>query len=103
MCIRDRPVEAQPNGIVLVFSEYGGGTAKDSCFTSFFVKKTLILGKEGVGHMFSSFNPWGNNFVKYLYISNQKIVGHEKNTFNGNLGGVNIANNSYVLRYVYGA
>lgn len=97
------PVETQPNGIVLVFSEYGNGTAKDSCFTSFFVKKTLILGKEGVGHMFSSFNPWGNNFVKYLYISNQKIVGNEKNTFNGNLGGVNIANNLYVLRYVYGA
>ncbi len=96
-------VQKQRSGIALVFSAYEDGEAKDYHFATFFVPKYVVANKEGLGHTFSLIV---GNFAyigtKYLYISNDKIVGNDTNVATGTNNGVTYANNHWVLRYVIG-
>ncbi len=94
----------QPTGICLVFSEYYDGEAKNQSFSSFFISKKLISTHPGKGHSFSLFTSCFNyTGSKYLYISDDKIVGHASNTSTGTAGtGIKYMNNRFVLRYVIG-
>ena len=102
-------VSAQPNGIVLVFSNYNSG-AKDEHFNSYFVPKGLVAAHSGTGHAIPVWlHPANYVFTKYLYISDTSITGHSQNSDNrGQVnntsgGGVfNVQGNRFVLRYVYG-
>ena len=97
-------VSEQPSGIVLVFSRYYDGAAQDDNFNSFFVPKTLVSMKQGYGSAFiMGTTTFGVICNKYLYISNDKIVGNANNSATGTgASGIIYANNSYVLRYVIG-
>ena len=70
-------ISAQPHGIVLTFSRYSG-EALDEQLSSFFIPKSLISEISGCGHDFKLGGIW-NAGAKYLYIHNDRIVGHEKN------------------------
>ena len=99
-------ISEQSNGIVLVFSYYDKGKTNkglDWGFHSFFIHKDLVKSKSGCG---SCFNLNGDNFTymgqKYLYISDNKITGHEDNTLSGQRSGITYDNSFFVLRYVFG-
>lgn len=97
-------ISAQPSGICLVFSEYVDGAVKNTTFTSCFVSKKVVSAHAGCGHCFQMAT---SNLVyfatKYLYISDDKIVGHDNNSLTGTGStGIKYTNNRFVLRYVIG-
>lgn len=98
-------VSEQPNGIMLVFSEYADGEAKNYMFHHFFIEKYTVSAHSGVGRCFFMGNGKLNVVaMKYLYIYDEKIVGHEANNDDATTGasGITYTNNRFVLRYVIG-
>lgn len=97
-------ISNQPNGIILVFSDYSDGKGNDWDFHSFVVHKHTVSKHNGSGHRFLMTTSLISLFcTKYLYISNTKISGHEYNTKKGTANsGVNYDNSRFVLRYVIG-
>lgn len=97
-------ISNQPNGIILVFSEYSNGSANNWDFQCFAVPKYVVNKHNGSGHRFLMTTSLISLFcTKYLYISNTKISGHEYNTKKGTANsGVNYDNSRFVLRYVIG-
>lgn len=97
------PASKQVNGIVLVFSEYYDGEAKNQTFSSHFVHKQAINAHSGTGH---SFFMCTSNVAycatKYLYIRDDGITGHNNNSLNLTGSGLTLNNNRFVLRYVIG-
>lgn len=97
-------ISKQPNGIVLVFSVITSGTVENSGFNSFFVSKHLISLHNGNGHSFF-LTGWGGMSLcgyKYLYINDDSIAGNADNNKTGEVNGINLASNRFVLRYVIG-
>ena len=95
-------ISSQNNGIVLVFSQYST-QVDDSWWSSFFVPKAAAA-HNGTGHCFVMA---GGNFsrvaMKYLYIHDDHITGHNNNNLTGTAeSGIKFTNNSFVLRYVIG-
>lgn len=96
-------ISAQVNGIVLIWSYYENGAAKDYNFHSHFVPKWVIIKYEGKGYDFDLANHTGNVLGhKYLYISDTKITGNDnnQNTVTGTRATYN--NTYFVLRAVIG-
>lgn len=102
-------VSAQPNGIVLVFSQYSSGS-QDAHFSEFFVPKGIVTAQPGVGHVF---NVWLHNVwytcTKYLYINDTIITGHTDNAKlnytladTSSTGRLTADGRYFVLRYVFG-
>ena len=96
-------VSGQPNGIVLVWSEYDNitNTVKDQGFVTHFIPKMLVQLQKDRFHAFS-FMLWSDNskqFTKGLYIGEGSITGHASNT---NTSDPTAVANSYILRYVIG-
>ena len=94
----------QPSGIVLVFSEYYDGEAKNQTFVSHFVHKKTISAHSGTG--FSFWMTTSNGAfaaTKYLYIRDDGITGHNNNNLVIEAtSGITLTNNRFVLRYVIG-
>lgn len=100
-----QPVSAQKNGIVLVWSYYENGVAKDHSFNSHFVSKYEVAVKPGCPHTFlMAINAGLSTFgAKYVYISDTKLAGHVTNATSGTAdSGIKFSNDKYVLRYVIG-
>lgn len=97
-------VSQQRNGIVLMFCYYNGTGDTNWGYQSFFIPKVMVELQNGKGHTFSLTNgKFGDVGTKYLYISDDKIVGHIDNTISGTAtSGITYANNRFVLRYVFG-
>ena len=97
-------VSKQPTGIVLLFSEYVDGEAKNQAFHRFFVDKATVAAHSGVGCVFQlSTSNLAYFATKYLYIHDETITGHDNNnqTITGACG-ITATNNRFVLRYVIG-
>lgn len=98
------PISKQPSGIVLVFSEYADGAAKDSSFHCRFIPKRMVGLHPGSAQCIQlSTSNVAYFATKYLYISDSKIVGHDNNglTLTG-ASGLTATNTRFVLRYVIG-
>lgn len=97
-------ISDQRSGISLVFSEYVDGESKNQTFVSFFVSKRMVANHAGCGHCFQMCTSNLNYYAtKYLYISDDKIVGHDNNKLTGTAtSGITYTNNRFVLRYVIG-
>lgn len=96
-------VSKQPNGIVLVFSEYSDGAARNQTWSSHFVHKSLIASHSGTGNVFWMTTSNGAYMAtKYLYIRDDGITGHANNGLTFTNSGVTLTNNRFVLRYVIG-
>lgn len=97
-------VAAQPNGIVLVFSEYYDGAATNTAFHTIFVPKKVVSSHGGVGHCIQmSTSNLAYFATKYLYISDTKIAGHANNELTGaSTCGITRTCNRFVMRYVIG-
>lgn len=96
-------VSVQRTGIVLVFSLYDEETStyKNQEMFEFFIPKYTIAKHNGSGRNFNLCGMFGNS-VKYLYLHDDKIVGHDKNSTTMTVGGIEYNNRRYVLRYVIG-
>lgn len=93
----------QPNGIVLVWSEYDAETylPENQGFVTHFIPKILIELQPARFHSFP-FTLWADQekkFAKGLYISGDGITGHSINT---DPSDYTKPVNSYLLRYVIG-
>jgi hypothetical protein len=97
-------ISSMANGIVLVFSLYRNGAAEDVSINSFYVSKKEVELLPGAPHTYmmninAGFSGFG---AKYLYIYDNRIVGHDTNTTSSANSGVTFNNSQYVLRYVIG-
>lgn len=96
------PVSAQPHGIILVFGAYESSSDTNYSWQCFFVPKQLIALSTS-GHTFElSRGKFTRKGTKYLYIYDDRIVGHDDNNLSGTTNGITYANNKFVLRYVIG-
>lgn len=97
-------VSAQKSGIELVFSEYYDGAADNTAFHTRFIPKALVAKHPGRGHCFQlSTSNLAYFSTKYLYVHDDKIVGHDNNQLTGTGGcGITYNNKRFVLRYVIG-
>lgn len=96
-------ISDQANGIVLVFSLYRNGAAEDVSINSFFISKKEVELLSGAPHFFFlGINAGFSSLAgKYIYIHDNKLVGHEGNDDVGS-SVISFNNSSYVLRYVIG-
>lgn len=99
-------VSKQMTGIILVFSRYDStsGAALNEHFCYHFVPKQIVALQEGKGSIFNmSTSNETFSASKYLYISDNQIVGHENNGASGTgATGVKYDNAKFILRYVIG-
>lgn len=93
-------ISAQKNGIVICWSQYENGTAKEADFVYTFIPKWHVIAHNGCGVEcpLSSTHNGGKIGTKYLYISDTSITGHANNS---NVVG-SMQNNYWVLRTVIG-
>lgn len=100
----DEPVSKQPNGIILVFSEYVDGAASDSTFHHRPIHKEWVALHNGKAECIQlSTSNLAFFATKYLYIHDDKIAGHDNNNKTGTgTCGITYTNNRFVLRYVIG-
>lgn len=100
------PVSKQPNGLILIFSNYNTDTsqATNYYFNSVYIPKHLVSLHDGSGHsmLLTGNANLGTISSKYLYISDSKIVGNDENKEYGTQNGVQYDNRKFVLRYVLG-
>lgn len=96
------PISEQRTGIVLMWSAYENGSARNYDFEYHFIPKNM-LGMSEVGANFplgtANFSKVG---CKYLYISDDHIRGYSNNDTTGSGSGNNYANNYWALRAVFG-
>lgn len=98
-------VSNQMSGILLVFSQYTSGTARDYGWNTYFVPKGLVEKHPGVKVtcFMADQGIFGIVGGKELYIYDNKITGHANNVATGTgASGIKYTNNAFVLRYVYG-
>ena len=98
------PASKQPNGIVLVWSEYVDGEAKGQTIVNNFVHKASIKAFNGAGNCFwMSTSNGAYVATKYLYIKDDGITGHANNGIVIEAtSGITLTNSRFVLRYVIG-
>ena len=98
------PISEQQHGILLFFQAYENGIAQEYWHNVYFVPKSIVKLKPGVGHSFHMVggSDYSGEGRKYLYIYDDKIVGNQHNEGNGTKNGITYANNKFVLKYVYG-
>lgn len=98
-----RPITSLMTGIVLVFSLNENGSPTEWAYSSHFIPKYLLqdLGERTYSFVLSAetFNLIG---VKFLHISNTRIVGHGSNNGHGTKNGITYDNRRWALRRVYG-
>ena len=100
-------ISDQPNGIVLVFSQYDAlnSVATNAGWTTHFVPKYQTSLNQGTGGqtflmgLNAGFSVIG---AKYLYITDTSIKGQASNTSTGTNSGITFNNNAFVLRAVIG-
>jgi len=98
-------ISSQPNGVILVWSAYSDGAAKNYYWEFTQVPKYHVEAHNGTG---MSIHLAANNFgvaaYKYLYVSDTSITGADTNNDSGadSYAGINYTNSYFVLRYVIG-
>lgn len=99
-------ITQQKNGIILLFCRYDDGIAYDQQQSMHFVPKIFanniksgLISSTGVSFDLSSV--WVNG-RKYLYISDDEIKGNDLNDDTITIGNVELNNNKFILRRVYG-
>jgi hypothetical protein len=97
-------VSSQPNGIVLVWSEYTSGAAQNSGWSYFFVPKHRVTAGWSTGGLNCTAIHYGGSstMTKYVYVHDTKIIGNDLNNDTNSNSFAPLANNRFVLRYVLG-
>lgn len=97
------PISKQRSGIVLVFSAYADGTAKDIDYIYQFVPKYHTTNLNGCGlNVVLSTAGFGYMGCKYLLVYDTEIKGDDRNDKTGTYNGITYNNGYWVLRAVIG-
>ena len=97
------PISSQQKGIVLVFSAYTNSTIHDYNFCTYFLPKEFVSLHPGCGVSIPlSVINHATLGHKYLYFSDKKITGNDKNNEKGTANGVTYDNKYWILREVIG-
>lgn len=96
-------VSAQPNGIVLIWSQYSNGAVQNSSFVHHFIPKSHVKNNPGTS-VFLTLTGIGAGVVgsKCVYVNDTTVTGHSINTAAGSDCSINYTNGFWVLRYVIG-
>lgn len=101
--LTDTPVSAQPNGIILVWSAYENGAAKNWDWVTYYIPKKIVEIMPNQGYDISMHNAsFGHIGGKYVYVTDTSITGNASNGSHGTSNGVTYDNRYWVLRYVIG-
>jgi len=96
-------VSEQLTGIVLVWSYYTNDAAQNYGWHTTFIPKAMVQLHNGVGWDIELRRTKNATFgTKYVYVNDDRIVGHADNVATGTANNVPYANNKWVLRYVFG-
>lgn len=96
-------VSEQLTGIVLVWSYYTNDTAQNYGWHTTFIPKAMVQLHNGVGWDIELRRTKNMTFgTKYVYVNDDRIVGHADNVATGTANNVPYKNNQWVLRYVFG-
>lgn len=97
-------ISEQANGIELVFQSFANGVAQAQDYNTFFISKEYVENNEGKGKVFICSNTFLRTVgVKYIYIYDNELVGHDGNSATGTAeSGIKYTNNYFVLTKVYG-
>ena len=97
-------VSEQKNGIILVFSQFTDNAVNNSSFHHRVIHKDWVAAHPGHAECVQLTTSDLNLFAtKYLYIHDDKIVGHDNNSKSGTgASGITYDNSGFILRYVIG-
>lgn len=97
-------ITKQPNGVRLIFSSYSvaNSTSSNSEWVIHDIPKYMIINHPSGGGYSCNCCTAYRNAIKYLYITDTTIRGHENNDQTVTIGGITYTNNGMVLRYVIG-
>ena len=97
-------ISEQANGIELVFQSFANGVAQAQDYNTFFISKEFVKNNDGKGKVFICSNTYLRTIgVKYIYISDSELLGHDGNAAVGTAeSGIKYTNNYFVLTKVYG-
>lgn len=96
-------IAAQPHGILLGFSAYSSSAAQNYHWHWIFVPKYHVSAHSSAGICCLLVNRTGTYAsIKYLYVSNTVITGHDDNSGTFSNDALPLLNTQYVLRYVVG-
>ena len=99
----EEKVSEQLTGIVLVWSYYTNDTAQNYGWHTTFIPKAMVQLHNGVGWDIELRRTKNMTFgTKYVYVNDDRIVGHADNVATGTANNVPYKNNQWVLRYVFG-
>lgn len=99
------PISQQPNGIVLVWSEYTNGSDSRSNIHCDFIPRSCVSKYSGCSFSSSwTFMKGDYHISKYCYISDSAITGHDSNqlSYSPSTSAIKITNNKAVLTTVIG-
>ena len=96
-------VSSQLTGIVIAWSAYVDSEMKNYDWVYSYVPKMHVITDEGHGvSMPMAVGPFTYIGSKYVYVYDDRIVGHENNNAHGSKNGVTYDNRHWIIRYVYG-
>lgn len=95
-------VSKQSKGIALVFSLYTNGATSDAEWVIHEIPKYMIINHPSGGGYAFECNTGFRNALKYLYITDTSIRGHDNNNQTKTVDGITYTNGMMVLRYVLG-
>ena len=96
------PLSAQKNGMVLVWSAYEDGEAKDWSWVYTYVPRWHAVADTGTRGVVCSAVSLDYAMAKYLYVYDDKIGSYPKNEQTVSVGGLTAENGKWVLRYALG-
>lgn len=102
------PMSRQQSGVVLVFSRYTSGTARDYYYSCHFIPKHLVTAATNAGQTAAgvAITMATSQFEyiagKYVRVTETGVTGDETNNASGTTNGITYNNGGFALRYVIG-
>ena len=101
----EEKLSEQQNGIILVWSFYNS-SVQDWGWNFTVIPKSFVddnPNTPGMSTFMSENATLGNVGAKYIYVQDDRIIGHDNNSASGTgTSGIKYYNNKFVLRWVYG-
>lgn len=102
------PMSQQQSGVVLIFSRYTSGSARDYYYSCHFIPKQLVAAATAAGQTAAGVaatmatSQFDYIAGKFLRVTETGVTGDETNDASGTTNGITYNNGGFALRYVIG-